>query len=429
MDEQIKKQNIKQYIIWLVEGILAGAGAGITVALYRFGLTNAENILSFIWDKIRGNALLTGLWFAALLLLAVIVGSLLRLEGRAGGSGLPQLAAEIDGAIDPCWWKVILVKLISAVLCILGGLSLGRVGPSIQFGAMAAKGVSHIPGNGRELKENRLRLLCCGAGAGLAATFHVPLAGLLFILEELRHNFDKALVITGAAASLSGDIVCRLIFGNATVFSYTPGLIPLPDYWLLVLLGLLLGLAGAFYNYSMVKMQLLFNKFKKVPQEIRFMVPFLLAGIFGLCLPQILGGGRPMVKILTDTSPVLTTLLILFVFKFIFSVICSGSGAPGGIFFPLFVMGAYLGAIFGSVSIQFFGVDAGLWQQFMILGMAGFFTGILRLPLTGIAITAEITGSILGLPDIVLVVLVSYATAGLTPVKSIIRELQALLKA
>lgn len=424
IDKHTKKIN---YSKWVIEGILAGAFAGVTVTAYRFGLTHAENLLTAIWNFIRGNAGYTALWFAALLLLAATTGGLLRIEGKAGGSGLPQLAAEIEGAMDPCWWKVILVKLVSAVLCILGGLSLGRVGPSIQFGAMAAKGVSHIPGSGRESRENRLRLLCCGAGAGLAATFHVPLTGFLFILEELRRGFDRAIVVTGIAATLTADIVTRIFFGNATVFSYTAGSVPLTHYWLLVLLGILLGLAGAFYNFAMVKMQLLFKRFKKIPLEIRFMVPFLLAGILGLCLPQVLGGGRPMVAVLMGEHPALSTLAILLIVKFIFSVICSGSGAPGGIFFPLFVMGAYIGAICGDVSVQFLGLDVALWQQFIILGMAGFFTGILRLPLTGIAITAEITGSIVGLPDIILVILAAYITANLTRTKSIIRELRALL--
>lgn len=427
MNKIDKYTNAKNYSKWIMEGILSGVFAGITVTVYRFGLTHAENILAAIWNYIRGNALFTALWFVALLLLAAIVGGLLRIESRAGGSGLPQLAAEIEGAMDPCWWKVIIIKLVSAVLCILGGLSLGRVGPSIQFGAMAGKGVSLIPGNERELRENRLRLLCCGAGAGLAATFHVPLAGFLFIIEELRRGFDRAIVVTGITATLTADMVSRVFFGNATVFSYTAGSVPLTHYGVLVLLGVILGLAGAFYNFSMVKMQLLFKHFKKIPQEIRLMVPFLLAGILGLVLPQVLGGGRPMVAILMGEHPALSTLAILLIVKFIFSVICSGSGAPGGIFFPLFVMGAYIGAICGDVSVQFLGLDAALWQQFIILGMAGFFTGILRLPLTGIAITAEITGSIAGLPDIIIVVLAAYVTANLTRTKSIIKELRALL--
>ncbi len=416
------QHTLKNYSLWIAEGLLAGTFAGLTVAVYRLGLTYAEYALAFIWNFIRGNALCIGLWFIALLLLAAIVGGLLRIEGKAGGSGLPQLAAENEGRLDPCWWRVIAVKIPAAVLCILGGLSLGRVGPSIHLGAMAAKGVSHLPGGGREKQENRNRLLCCGAGAGLAATFHVPLAGFLFILEELRRDFDLALVVTGMSASMAADIVTRIIFGDATVFSYRAGAVPLRQYWLLILMGILLGLAGALYNFSMKNMQLLFKRFKHVPMEIRLMAPFLLAGILGLVLPQVLGGGKAMVAVLMG-HPALSALALLLIVKFLFSVVCTGSGAPGGIFFPLFVMGAYLGAIFGDLSIQFCAVDAGLWQQFIILGMVGFFAGILRLPLTAVAIAAEITGSIAGLPDIILVSLIAYATANLTHTKSIIGEM------
>lgn len=415
--------TLKNYSLWIAEGVFAGILAGLTVAVYRFALRFAENNLSAIWNFIRGNALYIVLWFLALLLLAVTVGALLRIDGHAGGSGLAQLAAEANGRLDPCWWRVILVKIPASMLCFLGGLSLGQAGPSIHLGAMAAKGVSHLPGGGREKTENRRRLLFCGAGAGLAATFHIPLAGLLFILEELRYGFDLALVVTGMAATASADIVTRICFGEATLFSYQPGRVPVTQYWILLLLGILLGLAGAFYNFSMRSMQLLFKRFKNVPMEVRLMIPFLMAGVLGLVLPQVLASGKTMGALLKNGHPAIPVLFLLLLVKFIFSVVCTGSGAPGGIFSPMFAMGAYMGAIFGDIASQLFAVNADLWQQFIILGMAGFFSAIFRLPLTAVAITAEITGSIVGLPDIIVVSLIAYATANLTRTRPIIREL------
>lgn len=418
-----EKYTVRNYSLWAGEGILAGAFAGLTIAVYRFCLRAAEEGLATVWQFLRGNPLYIALWFAALLLLAVITGGMMRIEGKAGGSGLPQLASEVRGGMDPCWWRVILVKIPAASLGTLAGLSLGRTGPSIHLGAMAAKGISHIPGGGRQTRESRLRLLCCGAGAGLAATLHVPLAGLLFTLEQLRRGFDLAYVVTGMAATVSADIVTRIFFGSAAAFPYQAGSIPVEKYWLLVLLGVVLGLAGGVYNFSIANMQRMFKRFQKVPQEIKFMVPFLLAGVFGIVLPEVLGGGQPMVLLLVKTSPALSVMAGLLIVKFIFSVICTGSGAPGGIFTPMFVMGAYMGAIFGSLAVQYCGVEPSLWQSFIILGMAGFFAGIFRLPLTGIAMGVEIIGSIQGLPDILLVCLVAFAVGNLTRTKSIIAEM------
>lgn len=420
----MKTQNkIIEYSRWIAEGICVGLASAAVVAVYHVSLTRSEALLASIWDFIRGHALYITVWFAFLLLLSVLVGALLRIEANAGGSGLVQLILEYNGKLDLCWWRIILVKIPAAALCALGGLSLGQAGPSIHMGAMSAKGVSLIPGGGRDRQENRLRLFCCGAGAGLTATFHVPLAGLFFILEKLHGRFDTSFVITGMSATLSADLMTRMLFGSKTAFSYQAVDIPFTCWWILPLFGILLGLAGAFYNFSMGRMQRLFKRFPQIPMEVRLMVPFLCAGVLGLLLPQVIGNGSRMSALIMSQRPALSILVLLLAVKFIFSVICTGSGAPGGVFSPMFVMGAYLGAVFGSLAITGLSLDPNLWTQFILLGMTGFFAGIFRLPITAVVIVAEINGSITGLPTAIIVALTAYATANLTHTGSIIREL------
>ena len=76
--------------------------------------------------------------------MGLIVGWLMSWEGMASGSGIPQVQGEMKGYLNQNWHRVLCSKIIGGTLCILGGLSLGREGPSVQLGAMVAKGIAKI---------------------------------------------------------------------------------------------------------------------------------------------------------------------------------------------------------------------------------------------------------------------------------------------
>lgn len=126
-----------------------------------------------------------------------------------------------------------------------------------------------------------------------------------------------------------------------------------------------------------------------------------------------------MVELLETSHPSVTFLLLLLIVKFLFSAVSFGSGAPGGIFFPLLVLGSYIGAIYGDLSIQLLGLSDNMWSQFIILGMAGLFSSITRAPLTGIILITEMSGNMHRLLDIGVVCILAYATANLLGSKPI----------
>ena len=159
------------------EGLLVGIVSGLVTSLYRYVLDRADDIRNAALGLCSGHPLRMACWFGILIVLAVLVTALLKWEPMISGSGIPQVEAELLGYIRPRWWRVILGKIAAGFLCIVGGLSLGREGPSIQLGGMAGKGVS------RWLKRFRLEehfLITCGASAGLSAAFNAPLAGVMF---------------------------------------------------------------------------------------------------------------------------------------------------------------------------------------------------------------------------------------------------------
>lgn len=404
------KYHRKESFYLIVRGIEVGIAAGLICVLYRFLLSKAEEYLYTVIDYVKGNPLKTALWLFALALLGAFVSFIIKWEPLSGGSGIPQVTGEVKGYFNPKWWKIIFAKLIGSTVSVFAGLSLGREGPSVQFGAMAAKGVARAT---KADKTTELRMISCGAGAGMSAAFNSPLAGIMFVLEEIQHTFDKAILCMGIVATITADFVSKIFFGQGTVFSYDTDPLPLQYYWLLIILGILLGVFGALHNIIMVAGQNLYKKIRKVPPWIKLALVFAASGIVGLCIPQVLCGGHSMVDFLLSDHPTIAVMTVLLIAKFFFGAFSFSSGAPGGTLYPLTVLGTYIGAIYGEAVIRAFNLNEGLWDEFVVLGMAGLFASIVRAPLTGVIVVFEITGNMNSLLPLVAVSLVSYAAANM----------------
>ena len=117
--------------------------------------------------------------------------------------------------------------------------------------------------------------------------------------------------------------------------------------------------------------------------------PAISASICGMPEPEILGSGHNIIDMVTEGNMMLKGILLLFVMKLLFSSISFGSGAPGGIFFPLLVLGSLIGGAYASFAITYLGMDAAYLNNFVVLAMAGYFTAIVRAPITGIILIFE----------------------------------------
>ena len=199
--------------------------------------------------------------------------------------------------------------------------------------------------------------------------------------------------------------------------------LPQELYWTLLLLGVLLGLMGALYNKVMTKAQDLYKKPKFLNETSRLLLAFLAAGVLGLLMPSVLGSGSNLIVSLTDGEMALALVLLTFVVKFLFSAVSFGSGAPGGIFFPLLILGALIGGAFAMAGVEFFGMDPGYINNFVLLSMAGFFTAIVRAPITGIILLFEMSGSVSQMLSLAIVSVAAYITATLVKSEPIYESL------
>lgn len=403
----------------IIESFAVGGCAGILSIFYRYLLSGSEQIVTWMSDLVHKQ----WIWLLAVcgffFLIGIILTMLLRYEPMIKGSGIPQIEGELQGRFQQNWRRVLSCKIIAGTLASLGGLSLGREGPSIQLGGMCGKGFAQL----MHKKREESLFIICGAGAGLAAAFNAPLAGVLFCLEELLKNFRVSNLLCIMTAVVTGDFLSRIAFGFEPSFTFLINFsLPLGAYGWVIGLGVLCGLAGSFYNFATLYMQSLYARVPFLRNRWAVFVPFGISVFLLVFMPQVLGGGHKMVHLLQENQTV-TMLVVLLLVKFLFSLISFGSGAAGGIFFPMLVLGSYLGAIYGNLFLSISGADPYFLNNFIILGMAGLFSGIVRAPLTGIVLIMEMCGGTPQMLSLSLVALFAYFTAQLLRSKPIYESL------
>lgn len=410
----------------VIEGILIGLITGIVVVAYRLALDKASEALHYVIEFTKDDFLKMTAWFGMLILFGLIIKYIVGKEPMIRGSGIPQVKGFILRKFDMGWASILINKFIGGIIAIGAGLSLGREGPSIQIGAAIGKGFSDTF---KRRKVEEKFLVTEGASAGLAAAFNAPLAGVIFSLEEVHKNFSPVVLISALAASVTADFVSKSFIGIEPVFDFT-GLQPLPlrYYFAILILGIIMGLFGVLFNKSLLISLKYYKKRTLIPKRYKPYIPYILAGIFAYVLPEVLGGGHLLIEEMTHmTFPVLF-LMILLLIKFCFTMVSYGSGAPGGIFLPLLVIGAIAGNIYGEVLHQLIGMDRIFINNMMILAMAGYFTAIVRAPITGCILISEMAGSFQHLLALTFISVVTYIIADLMHSKPIYDSLLGLLE-
>ena len=409
----------------LLEGLAVGLGAGISISIFRYLLAGSEILRPVIYHNLR-EALADGQWqwLALYILSFIIIAYLLKLivarEPMCTGSGIPQIKGILQGDMSMRWFSVLWSKIIGGVLAIGAGMSLGREGPSVQIGACVGQGLSQT--SRRTRFESRI-LMTAGAGAGLAAAFNAPLAGVIFGLEEMQKTISPALLLTGITASITAATVTEVVFGMSPVFSMGY-LLPLPLnlFDVLVVAGIVIGLLGRLFNialaYSLNTYSRLGLSGMKKP-----LVPLTLAGILGFVLPEILGGGNLLVDSLVVTDYTIGFLCLLFVGKFLFTMICFGSGVPGGIFLPMLVLGAAGGAVLAKLLVLAGLLPAMYYADIIVFGMAAYFSAVVKSPVTGSILILEMTGSFQHMLALLVVSLTAYVISDLTGGRPVYDEL------
>lgn len=374
---------------------LVGLLAGLLGALFHTCLNQADSWRKTFIDNIdrSGGSMGLLLLFLVLSCGAVVFSVFLvrKFAPEAAGSGIPQVEIALKKNQKIHWQRVLPVKFIGGVLAIGSGLVLGREGPTIHMGSA----IGDIVGAPHDKSHHHV-LVAAGAAAGLAAAFNAPLAGLIFVTEEMRDHFEynfQSLMAVIFASCIS-VIVVQVLNGpqpeilNASF--HAPKLATLP---LFAILGVIFGLIGTVFNTLMLKGVLFSKKQKGFRPYLLALIIALTVAVVGCLLPSAAGGGHAALELALHHEFSTTVLLALFFLRFLFTIFSYAIGTPGGIFAPMLALGTFIGLWYGQLVVALFPAFVEHPGIFAIGGMGALFAATVQAPVTGIVLIVEMTRS------------------------------------
>lgn len=381
------KRNLLNALPFWVGAILTGAVAVLYATLFSW----AEEAARWSWRQAGWS------FFILSPLCFVIARRLVARSARfAAGSGIPQVTAAIELASATRYplvsallsVRIILVKILSSLVMVLGGGIVGREGPTIQISASIFKKVNDSLPEWYP-KVSRRNMIVTGAAAGLAAAFNTPLGGIVFAIEELtktHFNFFKSALLTGVI--ISG--LTALNFLGPYLYLGYPKLSGIGSWALLLVLPVaaVTGMAGSWLGKAILFLSGRKRRMKRViHHDLYAAFAGLLVATAGYFLGQeVMGSGKEiMVGVLFTPDKHLDWYVP--VARILGSAASFTTGAAGGIFAPSLSAGAGIGAVI-SGWLELSAADTNLM---VLCGMAGFLTGITRSPFTTSILVLEMT--------------------------------------
>ncbi|MEH2069712.1 MAG: chloride channel protein [Nostoc sp.] len=341
----------------------------------------------------------------------ILAGALVeRFAPEASGSGMSEVKAVLARVPMPLNLRIALVKLVSATLVLGSGMPLGREGPTVQIGAALANQLSNwVPTS----PEHRRQLIAAGAGAGLAAAFNAPIAGVLFVIEELLQDVSGITLGTAILASFIASVISRLYGShsldlnlNLAVTHTTFFAQEIPFY---LILGVLAGLLGILFNKGVIASLAINRRVLSLSLPWRIGIVGLVTGVVIALLPVAFrnNAGLREILLLGEANWLFAAIALLVQFTLI--LLTYGSGAPGGLLVPTLVLGAALGYLVGAVEHSLLGMSAA--TTYAHVGMAAFFSAVSKVPVTAVIIVFEMTTDFNLVLPLMIVSVVSYLVA------------------
>ena len=413
------KKFLKNELQLVFFSLLTGVFSGVTVTIYNVFMHYAEEYSVAWYEALLVNPALIPLLFVALAIGAIVIGTVLKFVPLARGSGVPQAEGAIRGGIVVTkWFRLLTTSFALSLATAFLGMTSGGEGPSMLIGGMSGEGVASMT---KRNKRFARYLVTGGASSGLAVAANAPLMGFLFAFEEAHKKFTPEIFLTAFFSVVSGVFTrsgLHLLFGlidpsitisptlhnfdltTVTNFTDLGGMIGV-----VIISAIVVGLLGVGFYYAVVALRPLFAKMTFFKGTGKFLIPFLLAGAFGLISVYEMGNGHSIIESLGTNggvnafslslnfaSPLIVSLVVVLVMKFIASVLNMGAGVPCGVFIPMLSVGACAGGLISYVASTC-GMNPAYSDIIVMICMATFFATIVKAPLTSIVMVFELTGS------------------------------------
>ena len=299
-----------------------------------------------------------------------------------------------------CW-----TSMVGGAVTIGFGGSVGPEAPIVLTGAALGSNVGKLA---RLNYKNITLLLCCGAGAAVAAIFKAPITGVVFVLEILMLDITSASVIPLLVSSVTATTIAIVLRGFDPIISVTltqNDIFQIKHIPLFILLGALCG--GISYYFTTVngKIGRWVQSFKS--QYVRWGVAGVILGVLIFVFPPLYGEGYEAFTSLMRGDKltifenslfysfreidwvILLYIVAIIFFKVIAMATTNAAGGVGGTFAPSLFVGAFTGAAV-AIFCNMIGVEVSI-ATFTLVGMAGVMSGVMKAPLTAIFLIAELS--------------------------------------
>lgn len=372
----------------ILQAVMVGLISGLLVVFFKVSISKLfEFIQNFISQFDLSHKLLI---FPLITTLGGLISGVLvfKFAPETKGSGIPFVKMVMARMGNITRIRTIVVKFLAGVAGIGTGLSLGREGPSVQLGA----GAGALVGKIFKMKgTDQGKLIAAGAGSAIGATFNAPIAGTIFVLEELVNKFSASLLFPVLVATVTASSVARHFLGNNPSFTipYITHDLSFEGISVCIILGIVAGFLGVAFAKIIYKNNEFFEKMDKIPNWLKPAIAGFGIGVIGIFIPYVLGSGNLSVDLLLQHKLALSVVVLVFAVKFFVTPFCFGSGAAGGIFLPMLMLGSFLGYIVASI-FNMFGFHVDVVVMAMI-GMGAFLASVARTPITAVVMVFEMT--------------------------------------
>lgn len=372
----------------ILQAVMVGLISGLLVVFFKVSINKLfEFIQNFISQFDLSHKLLI---FPLITTLGGLISGVLvfKFAPETKGSGIPFVKMVMARMGNITRVRTIVIKFLAGVAGIGTGLSLGREGPSVQLGA----GAGALVGKIFKMKgTDQGKLIAAGAGSAIGATFNAPIAGTIFVLEELVNKFSASLLFPVLVATVTASSVARHFLGNNPSFTipYITHDLSFEGISVCIILGIVAGFLGVAFAKIIYKNNEFFEKMDKIPNWLKPAIAGFGIGVIGIFIPYVLGSGNLSVDLLLQHKLALSVVVLVFAVKFFVTPFCFGSGAAGGIFLPMLMLGSFLGYIVASIFNMFdFHVDVVVMAM---IGMGAFLASVARTPITAVVMVFEMT--------------------------------------
>jgi CIC family chloride channel protein len=418
---RLKNMQERYYILLIA--ILIGMFAGLATVILKSSVHFVKDVLVKSFARDYFNVTFFIFPVIGIFIVLLIMKFILKQQNRHGIVTTLYAIAKRKGIMK---LKTVFGPLFTSAITVGFGGSAGVEGPAVASGSAIGSYVS------QKFKLNFKQtglLLSCGAAGAMASSLNAPITGMIFTLEVLMLDLTSFSILPLLAASISGVIMTRVIYGGSYLIPVSiSGGFDISDLPFYLVLGLITGLISIYFERMFWFIEDSMQRFKNI--YTRFLIGSVVLGFMIFLVPALFGEGYDSINYLlsgdyariVDHSPffsqsdnlliIILLLVGLALFKVIATSLTVSAGGVGGVVAPSIFTGATIGFVFAKVMNLFDRINLNE-TNYTLVGMAGVFAGILHAPLTAIFLIAELTGGYTLMIPLMITVILSYLTVKL----------------